>query len=117
MKSDTLPKQLIHLIENLNGEQLHALYRLVADRLNLVHKVQALAQMQKFNVLDRVSFTHNGSYYEGTVTRLNQKTITVILDNGHHWNVSPDLLTKLPHDHPFKEILTEEQLEQLRKKR
>ncbi len=106
--SAQLPQQLNSLIKDLNEDQLHALYRIVVERLNLVHKVRALYAMRNFNILDRVSFTHNEKHYEGTVTRLNQKTITVILDDGNHWNVAPGVLTKLDQENPLKEILTEE---------
>jgi hypothetical protein len=51
--------------------------------------------MSQFHVLDRVSFVHNGKQYEGTVTRLNQKTISIMLDDATRWNVAPSLLTKL----------------------
>jgi hypothetical protein len=42
-----------------------------------------------------VSFVHNAKQYEGTVTRLNQKTISIVLDDGTRWNVAPSLLTKV----------------------
>ena len=90
-----LPKQLLRMIETLDEDQLHALYRIVAQRLQLAQKAQALSAMSRFHVLDRVSFFHNGKQYEGTVTRLNQKTISVMLDDGTRWNVAPSLLTKV----------------------
>lgn len=110
-----LPKQLTHLIANLNEDQLHTLYRLVVERLNLVHKARALHAMRNFHMLDTVSFTHNGKYYEGMVTRLNQKTITVTLKDGNRWNVSPGALTKIDKENPLKEVLTNEQWQKLKK--
>jgi len=68
-----LPKQLLRMVDTLDEDQLHALYHIVAQRLQLAQKVHALAAMSQFHVLDRVSFVHNGKQYEGTVTRLNQK--------------------------------------------
>jgi len=90
-----LPKQLLRLVDTLDEEQLHALYHVVAQRLQLAQKAHALAVMSQFHVLDRVSFVHNGKQYEGTVTRLNQKTISITLDDGSRWNVAPSLLTKI----------------------
>jgi hypothetical protein len=90
-----LPKQLLRMIETLDGDQLHALYHVVAQRLQLAEKAHTLASMSQFHVLDRVSFVHNGTLYEGTVTRLNQKTISITLEDGTRWNVSPSLLTKV----------------------
>ena len=90
-----LPKQLLRMVETLDEDQLHALYHIVAQRLQLAQKAHALAAMSQFHVLDRVSFVHNGKQYEGTVTRLNQKTISIMLDDGTRWNVGPSLLTKV----------------------
>lgn len=100
-----LPKQIINLIESLNEDQLHALYRVVAERLNLVHKARALVAMRNFYILDRVLFTHNGKHYEGVVTRLNQKTITVTLDDGTRWGVSPGNLKKIIYSCPNSHFL------------
>ena len=101
-----LSKQILHLVKTLNEDQLHSLYRVVADRLNLMHRARALSAMRNFNVLDRVSFTHNGKYYEGNISRLNQKTITVILDDGNRWNVSPGNLKKMLIESPFKKLIS-----------
>jgi hypothetical protein len=90
-----LPKQLLRLIETLDEDQLHALYHVVVQRLQLAQKVHALAAMSQFQVLDRVSFVRDGKPYAGTVTRLNQKTISIVLDDGTRWNVAPSLLTKV----------------------
>jgi hypothetical protein len=90
-----LPKQLLRMVETLDEDQLHALYHIVVQRLQLVQKAHTLAAMGQFHVLDRVSFFHNSKPCEGTVTRLNQKTISVMLDDGTRWNVAPSLLTKV----------------------
>ncbi len=90
-----LPKPLLRMVDTLDEDQLHALYHVVAQRLQLTQKAHALAAMSQFHVLDRVSFVHNGKQYEGTVTRLNQKTISIMVDDGTRWNVAPSLLTKV----------------------
>lgn len=90
-----VPKQLLRMVDTLDAEQLHTLYHIVAQRLQLAQKAHALAAMSRFHVLDRVSFIHNGNPYEGTVTRLNQKTISIVLEDGTRWNVAPSLLTKV----------------------
>jgi hypothetical protein len=69
-----LPKQLLTLIDTLDEDQLHALYHRVAERLQLAQRAHTVYAMSQFHVLDRVSFVHNGKQYEGTLTRLNQKT-------------------------------------------
>src|SRR3954447_2497348 len=90
-----LPKQLLRLVDSLDEEQRRALYHVVAQRLELLQKAHALAAMSQFHGLARVSFVHNGKPYAGTVTRLNQKTISITLDDGTRWNVAPSLLTQV----------------------
>jgi hypothetical protein len=90
-----LPKPLLRLVDSLDEDQLQALYQIVVQRLQLAQKAHALAAMSQFHVLDRVLFVHNGKQYEGTVTRLNQKTISIMVDDGTRWNVAPSLLTKV----------------------
>ena len=90
-----LPKQLLNIIDTLNEDQLHTLYHVVAERLQLAQRAHTVYAMSQFHVLDRVSFVHNEKPYEGMVTRLNQKTVSVTLDDGTRWNVAPSLLTKV----------------------
>lgn len=110
-----LPKTFMQIVENLDEEQLHAAYSILAQRLNLLHRAKALYAMRKFNIMDRVSFIHNGQYYEGNVTRLNQKSITVTLDNGQRWGISPGSLTKIETPSPLKDIFTKEEWDKMRK--
>lgn len=99
MKSDKqLPEELMQTIKHLDDDQLHLLHRIVVERLNFIHRARALAAMREFNFLDRVWFTYNGQRYEGTVARINQKTISVNLDDGEKWNVGPSVLHKLPRN-------------------
>jgi hypothetical protein len=83
-----LPQQLLRMLETLDEDQLHALYHAVAQRLQLAQKAHALAAMSQFHVLDRVSFFHKGKQCGGTASRLNQKTISIMLDDGTRWNVA-----------------------------
>jgi hypothetical protein len=49
--------------------------------------------MTSFTKKDRVGFqAPDGRMLEGTVLRLNKKTVSVVTDDGHQWNVSPGLL-------------------------
>lgn len=98
-----LPKELINLIESLDEDQLHALNDLVVEQLRLVHHAKILDAMRSFHVNDRVWFTHNGIYHEGTVTRLNQKSISVTVDDGSRWNIAPEWLKKIDMQDSRKE--------------
>lgn len=86
---------IIRLIEKLNQRQLHTLYHFIGERLNLFEKTKALYDMQKFHIHDRVSFNYHGVVKKGIVLRLNQRTISVLVDDGTKWKVSPDLLRKV----------------------
>jgi len=90
-----LSEQIRQLVESLGEDQLHELLHLVSDRLRLFHKARALYAMKDFQVFDRVYFDYRGERKEGTVTRLNQKTISVRLINGESWKVAPDFLIKI----------------------
>lgn len=88
----------------MNEDELHVLYRVVGERLRLLHRAKAMLAMRDFQVLDKVFFDYHGERKEGTVTRLNQKTITVTLDNGARWNVSPDFLKKIDEENILNEL-------------
>jgi uncharacterized protein YchJ len=96
MKS-LLPLPLQKMVDQLSEEQLRNLNRVVVEKLKLFNKVHHLKSMSKLNVMDRVFFNHNDRKIVGTVTRLNQKTVTVMTDDGGHWNVAPSFLTII-HD-------------------
>jgi hypothetical protein len=46
-----VPNQLLRLVVTLDDEQLHALYHVVVQRLQLAQKAHALAAMSRFHVL------------------------------------------------------------------
>lgn len=103
--TNQIPKELIRILEQLDEDQLHSVYTFTIDRLKLVHRARALLEMRQFSTMDAVSFNHNGKYYEGIVSRLNQKSITVTLDNGDRWNVSPGILKKIEgRKNPLSEL-------------
>ncbi len=72
----------------------------------MLHGTKAMFAMRDFQVLDKVFFDYHGEQKEGTVTRLNQKTVTVTLDNGARWNVSPDFLKKIGKEFTLNELIS-----------
>jgi hypothetical protein len=51
--------------------------------------------MLDFKIGDRVTFQPQGRPpVVGMLTRYNKKTVTVITDSGHQWNVAPGFLRK-----------------------
>jgi hypothetical protein len=82
-------------IDKLTEAELIDLNNRVVARLRLLNQMRAHAEMLEFKVGDRVMFQPEGrSLLTGTLTRYNRKTVTVITDDGGHWNVSPNFLRR-----------------------
>lgn len=93
-KITTAIRKFEPLIEKLNFFELSILNRMVVNRMKLINKAEALIAMSKIQVGDWVSWqSDNGTIKKGLVIRLNQKTVSVKVDERGYWNVSPDLLT------------------------
>ncbi len=81
-------------ITTLSEDELIDLYRRITERLRFLSQTRAHHKMLQFKVGDRVSFKPDDRpVLRGVLTRYNKKTVTVITDNGEHWNVAPGLLT------------------------
>lgn len=93
--STALPKHVLKTIGRLNEEQLDVLHTVVVKRLRQIDRAKDQKAMRNFQIFDRVAFNHRGVEKTGTVTRLNQKTVSVRLDDKSRWNVSPHFLTKI----------------------
>ena len=83
-------------IDGLTEAELIDLNRRIVERLRLMQQVRAHRQMLEFRIGDRVAFRADGpgGLVEGMLTRYNRKSVTVITDDGHQWNVAPGLLTR-----------------------
>ena len=82
-------------IDTLNEPELIDLNHRIVERLRFLQQMRAHKQMLEFRIGDRVAFQVDGrGKVEGMLTRYNRKSVTVITDDGHHWNVSPALLSK-----------------------
>jgi len=83
-------------IDGLTEAELIELNHRIVDRLRFLRQMRTHAAMLEFRIGDRVSF-HPSDHpvLSGIVTRFNRKTVTVITDNGQHWNVAPRLLSKV----------------------
>ena len=61
-----------------------------------MRQVRAHADMLEFRIGERVSFTPDGrGPVQGVLTRYNQKSVTVVTDDGRRWTVSPSLLSRV----------------------
>ena len=86
-------------VRHLGEEDLRFLNRLIIERLKLIAQARSTALMSLFNIGDRVEFRSSSSEWKsGIVQKLNKKTVSILTDKGHQWNVSPGLLS--PAGHP-----------------
>ena len=82
-------------IDKLRESELIDLNNRIVERLRFLSQMRAHSQMLEFKIGDRVTFQPEGHpLLVGMLTRYNRKTVTVITENGQHWNVAPGLLRK-----------------------
>ncbi len=82
-------------IDKLSEAELIALNNRIVERLRFLNQKRAHEQMLNFRIGDRVTFQPEGRPpVVGMLTRYNRKTVTIITEEGQHWNVSPRLLRK-----------------------
>ena len=80
-------------IDHLTEAELIDLNHRIVQRLRLMSQVHAHKAMLEFRIGDRVTFEpEGGTPVFGILTRYNKKSVTVITDGGHRWNVSPRFL-------------------------
>ena len=80
-------------IDTLTEDELIDLNHRVVERLRLIEQMRAHGSMLRFRIGQRVTFdANNRPSVTGTLTKYNKKTVTVISDDGHRWNVSPSFL-------------------------
>lgn len=93
-------------IDQFTENELRDLHHRVTERLRLIHQMRAHGVMMNFSIGDRVAFTADGRRIAGVLARYNRKTVTVIADGGHRWNVSPGLLEKVETAPPSVVVTT-----------
>ena len=83
-------------IDSFSEEELIELNHKIVARLRFLQEMRSHAVMLDFRIGERVRFRPNGrAEVVGILTRYNKKSVTVITDSGEHWNVAPNLLSKL----------------------
>ena len=77
-------------LSKLTKRELLTLNANVVERLKELELQQTSASMNDFTIGDKVSFTPPGEEtVKGIVIKKNKKTITVLDDTSHKWNVPP----------------------------
>jgi hypothetical protein len=69
--------------------------------LNLVydyeHPLGHSGLINRLRISQRVTFrTQDGVDQFGVITKYNRKSVTVITDSGHQWNIAPGFLREVP---------------------
>ena len=77
-------------IDQFTEQELWDLNRRIVERIRFFQQARTHQAMLKFNIGDRVCFQPDGyGVLTGTITRYNKKSVSVVLDSGHKWTVSP----------------------------
>ena|SRR5450631_4232163 len=83
-------------ITKFSEAQLVELNHRIIVRLRYLQEARMKQQMQSFRVADRVSFHAPGHDPKtGIVIKCNRKTVTVVTDDQHQWNVAPVFLSRV----------------------
>jgi hypothetical protein len=83
-------------ISRLSEAELIELNNRIVEQLRFLRQMRTHEQMLQFNIGERVTFQPEGQPpVVGMLTRYNKKTVTVITDDGQHWNVSPRFLRRV----------------------
>jgi hypothetical protein len=83
-------------MSRLSEAELIELNNRIVERLRFLRQMRTHEKMLQFNIGERVTFQPEGQPpVVGMLTRYNKKTVTVITDDGQHWNVSPRFLRRV----------------------
>lgn len=81
-------------INDLAIDELVDLNERVIEQIKYLERIQVFEAMQTFNLGHRVTFvSRRDGRKAGVVAKFNQKSVTVLTDDGHRYNVAPGLLT------------------------
>lgn len=84
-------------LTKLSIDELIELNRQIVARVKHLRQKESYQALAKFHLGDRVSFRTDRGIVEGTIVRLNKKTVTLHTDDHNHWSVSPQVLKKIGH--------------------
>ena len=83
-------------ISKLDEAELVELNRQIVARLRFLQEARTHHQMLSYSVGDRVRFHPPGHDPKtGVIVKYNRKTVTVITDDHHQWNVAPVFLSRV----------------------
>lgn len=87
-------------IDHLTIDELSELNERVIERIRYLERIQVFEAMQRFNLGNRVTFdSRRDGEKAGVIAKFNQKSVTVLTDDGYRYNVAPGLLSPEDADH------------------
>jgi hypothetical protein len=88
-------------IDQLAEAELIDLNHRIVARLHFLRQLEAHATMLEFRIGERVRFHPEGrAPVTGMITRYNKKTVSILTEDGHRWNVSPQFLERAEPEVP-----------------
>lgn len=93
MDNDNIKHDVKSFIDLMNLDELIRLNTYIVKRIRFFQELDTMEEVQNFELLERVYFIDNeGNRIEGTIIRLNRKSVTIRTDTGSEWRVSPQFL-------------------------
>ena len=97
-------------IDLLTESELIDLNHRIVARLQFLRQLTAHSTMLEFRIGERVTFHPAGRPpVTGMITRYNKKTVSIVTDDGHRWNVAPNFLERAsprPSDLPDGSVVS-----------
>lgn len=88
-------------ISKLTEAELVELNHRIVARLKFLQEARTHHQMLRFDVGDRVRFQPPGHDPKaGVIIKYNRKTVTVVTDDHHQWNLAPVFLSRVVEPAP-----------------
>jgi hypothetical protein len=90
-----MTSDIAEIIEALDYDELLALNELIVERLKFLDRQEAHDAMMQFHPGARVMFDSQHGPQQVTILKFNQKTVSVLTDDGRKWKVAPQLLSPM----------------------
>ena len=95
MEKSDIRQDVKSFINIMDLDELTKLHNYIIKRIKFISETKVMEHVQDFELLDKVYFfDDNGNKVNGTVIKLNKKTVTITTDSGMEWRVSPHFLKK-----------------------
>jgi hypothetical protein len=87
--------ECMKMVDEMDRDELRYLNDHCIARYRELNREKAQEKMSDLSVGDPVRFTHKGIPYEGRITKLNRKTVSVDTGEERGWLIPPALLEKV----------------------